>query len=407
MKNKLSLMLLLVTFLSFAQSKFESGYFIDNSGTKTECLIKNYDWKNNPTNIEIKSINKNEIITKTIEDIAEFGINDKSKFVKATVKIDKSSQNFNSLSDYSNPVYFEKTVLLKVLVEGVSNLYYYTDKDFEKFFYSVNDKIEQLVYKQYNNSEGNISTNDTFKQQLFVNFKCNNDKKSILALKYKNNDLIDYFIKTNNCISGNNKTITTFKKRKFEANFKLNLLVNNINSTFIIPTGNIRGTYETEKKYTFTFGFETELIFPYNNKNWSLIFDPSYVKNKETFKIYQPQFINPDETFYNDSFFIRLPIGIRRYFKINENNKFFANAALSFNLIDTYVYTYNPFNNSTIVYSNESFIANSLAFGIGYQYKRYTAEMKLNTKTEFYPYPIDGTKFNLNQISLKLGYKLF
>ncbi|CAM4253909.1 hypothetical protein [Flavobacterium terrigena] len=409
MKIKLSYLLFLTAFLSFAQNKFEPGYYIDNSGIKTECLIKNYDWKNNPTSIETKNTSDDKTITKTIEEIQEFGIINKSKFVKATVKVDESSPNLITLTNSPSPKFIEKTVLLKILVEGKSNLYYFESEDYDRFFYTVNNKIEQLVYKQYNNSEGNISTNDAFKQQLFVNFKCNNDQKSIIALKYNNNDLVDYFIKTNNCISGNTETKAISEKRKFETNFKVNFLLNSINSTIIIPNGNISGNYETDKRNAVSFGFEVEVLLPYNNKNWSFIFDPSYIQNKESLKIYKPQFINPDETLFNDIFTLRLPLGLRRYFKMNKISSLFANASFSINANKANIHTYNPFNNTTIVIADEMYLSSNFALGAGYQYKKYSAEIKFNTKTPYYSVLVSDKehKYSLNQISLKLGYKLF
>ena len=58
MKKIILLAGLAVTGLLQAQTKFEKGYFVDNSGQRTEVLIKNLDWKNNPTEFEFK---KNEI----------------------------------------------------------------------------------------------------------------------------------------------------------------------------------------------------------------------------------------------------------------------------------------------------------------------------------------------------------
>lgn len=410
MKNKLSLLLLLVTFLSFAQNKFEAGYYIDNSGIKTECFIKNNDWKNNPKSIEIKnSIDDNEIITKKLDEIKEFVITNKSKFIKATIKMDESSQNRNILTNDPNPIFSKRTEFLKVLVEGNSNLYYFENEDYEIFFYSLNDQIEQLVYKQYYNSEGNISTNESYKQQLFVNFKCNNDQKSIVALKYKNNDLIDYFVKTNNCISGKTESKSISEKRKFETNFKINLLLNNMNSTYVIPSGNINGNYDTDLRNTISFGFEAEIILPYRNKKWSFIFDPSYIQNKESIKTFNPQFINPEETIFNDTFTLKLPIGLRRYFNINKNNSLFTNASLCINGSKANIHSYNPFKDTTIEIADEFFYSTNLAFGVGYQYKKYSLEIKFNTKTPYYSVKVGNQehKFGLNLTSLKLGYRLF
>lgn len=392
-------MLLLVTFLSFAQNKFEQGYYIDNSGVKKECLIKNYDWKNNPKDIEIKNANLEDVsTTKNIEEIKEFGINGISKFIKATVNIDESSQNANTLTNSANPKYIEKTVLLKVLVEGKSNLYYFENEDYERFFYSVNDKIEQLVYKQYYNSDGNIVTNDLYKQQLFVNFKCNNDQKSIIALKYNNNDLIDYFIKTNNCISGKTETKAISEKRKFETNFKVNLLLNSVSQNITIPYLNINST--SEKINNFSFGFETEIILPYNNKNWSVVFDPSYITYKERITT-NFVYLNKNRSYINENniLLFRLPLGIRRYFTLNKKSKIYTNLAVSVNISN---------NNINSLYEEDGgFTSYNFVAGLGYQYKKYNVELKLNNKTLTYANPLTGKEISLNHIALKLGYRLF
>ena len=55
MKKQLLILLIFIsTFNSYAQTSFEKGYFINNEGQKTDCLIKNIDWKDNPTEIKFK-----------------------------------------------------------------------------------------------------------------------------------------------------------------------------------------------------------------------------------------------------------------------------------------------------------------------------------------------------------------
>ena len=46
----------------FAQISFEKGYFINNANQKTNCLIKNQDWKDNPTEFEYKLDENSESI---------------------------------------------------------------------------------------------------------------------------------------------------------------------------------------------------------------------------------------------------------------------------------------------------------------------------------------------------------
>lgn len=51
MKKLIIVFLIFLPILSFSQINFESGYIIRNNNIKTECLIRNVAWKNNPTNI--------------------------------------------------------------------------------------------------------------------------------------------------------------------------------------------------------------------------------------------------------------------------------------------------------------------------------------------------------------------
>lgn len=44
---------ILFGFNCFSQVTFENGYFIGENTEKTEALIKNVDWKNNPTSLII------------------------------------------------------------------------------------------------------------------------------------------------------------------------------------------------------------------------------------------------------------------------------------------------------------------------------------------------------------------
>lgn len=52
---KKRILFLLITILSlncYSQISFQKGYYIDNTNQKINCLIKNIDWKNNPTEFE-------------------------------------------------------------------------------------------------------------------------------------------------------------------------------------------------------------------------------------------------------------------------------------------------------------------------------------------------------------------
>lgn len=52
MKKLFQIFITLLTINCYSQISYEKGYYIDNSGQKTECLIKNNDWLRDPTDFK-------------------------------------------------------------------------------------------------------------------------------------------------------------------------------------------------------------------------------------------------------------------------------------------------------------------------------------------------------------------
>lgn len=397
MNKKLICILVMFCTIATAQ-KFEKGYFIDNAGNKTECYIKNLDWKNNPNSFKYKiQLIDNEISEKTISEVKEFEIDLASKFVRETVKIDQSSNNDQNLTNYLEPNFKELTVFLKILVVGKSNLYYYEDSFTERYFFSIEKRIEQLVYKRYSNESGTFA-NETFKRQLFTNFMCKKNESKISKLEYTDNSIINYFIETNECLTGvvNNKEFLS-KSRKFEKNLKINVLTNFQNVAFQIPNVNFIEEYNFGSKTNLGFGFEGEIILPYNNQNWSIIFDPSI-------SFYKNDFTNTvtNTSVKIKSSIFRLPIGIRRNFKIKNENKIFINTAFTFNFSGAKFETSKNLNG--IYFGGRA--SYGLNFGLGYEFKKFSTELKYYTKTPISGSQIASNEFNLNMIALKFGYRI-
>lgn len=185
---------------SYSQIIFENGYFIDESNNKIECLIKNVDWKNNPTEFEYKFSQNDTVHKATFKTVKEFGIYNVSKYIRAKTNIDKSSEQIDKMSSERNPNFQEELLFLKVLIEGKASLFLYIDGNLTRFFYKLNDsEIQQLVYKRYL-IDDTILENNSFKQELFLKLKCEeivlNDIKN---LRYSNRDLEKLFIKYNKC----------------------------------------------------------------------------------------------------------------------------------------------------------------------------------------------------------------
>jgi hypothetical protein len=56
--KKLFLLIILtqISLNCYSQINFEKGYFYNNENKKIECLIKNNDWLNNPTQIKYTEV---------------------------------------------------------------------------------------------------------------------------------------------------------------------------------------------------------------------------------------------------------------------------------------------------------------------------------------------------------------
>lgn len=397
MKMKKQLLFLLITILSFncySQISFEKGYYIDNSNQKTNCLIKNIDWKNNPTQFEYKLSENSESKKKTIESIKEFGINNISKYVRSIVNIDRSSEDIKKLSYDRNPIFKEEKLFLKVLIEGKANLYLLEDGNLRRFFFNKeNSAIEQLIFKSYKTPNNQIGKNNRFKNQLWNNLKCPNLKiNKVENLSYQKNDIVDFFVKYNEC---NGEKNTNYEEKQKKDLFNLSIRPGFNNSSLSVQNS-IYSSRDTDfdNEFGFRFGIEAEFIMPFNKNKWSLIIEPTY-------QYYKSEKETRNRNVKADYKSIEIPVGIRHYFFLNENSKMFVNGSFIFDFS----------NNSIVDYSIgtdlEIKTRNNFAFGIGYKYNdKYSLELRYQTSREVLSDYIAWSS-DYNTFSVIFGYSFF
>lgn len=390
--------------LLHAQIKFEKGYFVNNSGQRTEALIKNLDWKNNPTEFEFKTDeSSSEIKKETIKNIQEFGIDNEQRYIRKTVMIDGSSKQLNNLSNERKPEFTEETVFLKYVVEGKADLLYYENGNLEKFFISTNDSdVKQLIYKPYYINASAVAYNEDYKKQILDNLNCGVDLTDVNNLKYKSNDLVKVFLKYNEC---SNSTVINYNQN-YEKRDLFNLTIRpGINlSSFEISNSSF-ATSESNKfdnKIAFRIGLEAELILPFNKNKWAVFAEPTYqyYKAEKDFVVYQGQASENIRTRSIDYKSIEIPIGIRYYLFLNDKSKIFINAA----------YNVDFEMNSNIYYDFQSLkiaSASNFAFGAGYKYNdKFVVEFRTSTKRDLLQ---NNTVLNTGYrtSSIILGYTLF
>ncbi len=365
---------------AMAQISFEEGYFINNSGIKTACLINNISWQSNPTQFVYKGSENEEKRTATLETVKEFGIIGHSKYIRYDVDIDRSSEITANLSTDRNPTFHQEKLFLKVLVEGEASLLMYRDQNLRRYFYKKDSTdVEQLVYKLYTSYTKNnannmlarrkyIKKNLRYQQQLWTDLKCSNiTLKEIERINYSKSDLTKFFVKYNTCKKSTsilphetqNKDVTVYKKTNKGRFVNLSIKPRLNNASAIINKTNTNETTSIYKnENVFGVGFEAEFILPFNNNEWSI-------------------FIEPESNIKGST---RLPIGARYTANLNSNSSLYFNGSYSILLPE-------------------------IAGGIGYKYDKFIIEArygKAKGKTSYIFRRTDYTNF-----ALMVGYNFF
>jgi hypothetical protein len=398
--------LITVSILSvYAQVEFEKGYFIDESNQRIECLIRNLDWRNNPTKFDYKLSMETPVQEASIVTVREFGIVGVSKYVRNTVGIDRSSIEINSLSGKRNPEFQEEQLFLKVLVEGEASLFMYLDGNLTRFFYRTNDSVaKQLIYKQFW-ADGSIGHNNSFRQQLFDLLRCPSIlMKDIEDINYRKKDLEQFFVKLNECV---NSEYVTYEPPKSQKAFNLSVRPGVNYSNLFVENKTIPKEYDFGNQFNFRIGIEAEFGLPLNGNKWSFIIEPTYqhYKSHLTEKTVNT-FVWEKESIV-DYKSIELPMGIRYYFFLNDDSKLYANAAyiLDFSFNSTMKFSISEY--SEVYESLDYKSRRSLALGVGYKYlDKFSMEVRYNMGREIlgdYLYWNSSYK----TLSVIFGYSIF
>lgn len=403
MRKKLPLLLLFcIVFISKnqAQTNFENGYIINSKGEKTNVLIENENWKKNPETFIYKLSEDAKIKTGRLGNIRAFGIGEKLKYVKASTKIDRDIYDLQTSVNNESLILKEETLFLKVLVEGEVSLYHLEDGKLNLYFIKspLTNKIEQLVFKTYASQDDKIKYNNFFRKQLYDAFKAEKfDRSRLRNVDYKRSDLINIFESYN--LSHNEDVVVYRTNRKLEYNLyvRAGIGFNGLSATS--PSGNRDLDFGDESNLR--FGFEFEVILPFNNNKWSLFVSPTYQSYSSEGTRIIAEGLPSEREFVTTADYssIEMPIGLRHYLFLNNKSKIYLNAAavIDFALDGTI----DP-GGSEQPLEVSSFL--NFAFGIGYQYDNFGVEVltfaNRNIVNDFV-----GWNSDYSSLALHLTYK--
>ncbi len=375
MKLKLILLILMLSHINLlAQTSFEPGYFINNDGTKVTCLIKPFKWGQNPVSFQYRLSEDGRNHIGTIEKIREFGYGGDSKFVRATVNIDQSSNAIANLTYDRNPVFKQETLFLQVLVEGKASLFFSSIETTNRFYFNIDGgKIEQLIFKSYLVTPSKIGKNNRYKQQLATTLLlCDKlTEKDFESLKYKSKPLIKIMKTYNNCYQVDNNDATTAKKKsgsrknqKNKGKLGLYLRPGITFSQYYTQTKIQREDFED--KTGFRIGLELEYLFPSKKQHWAIFLEPSYRNYESEKTVLYEDFYTIQKyttiTVKKNSFDI--VAGPRYYFHISDKSSLFMEIAL---LVDTNINS-EEISSEDIGYFKDWGTELGNCFGLGYRY---------------------------------------
>ena len=395
----------LLSLQSHAQITFEKGYFVNESDQKIDCLIKNVDWRNNPSVFQYKLSEAAPVEEAKIDGIKEFGIYGYSKYVRYSVKIDISGNQIDELSHERNPVFDEETLFLKVLIEGKASLYLYQDKSITRFFYKVDTSaVTQLVYRRYLANSNKIVENNLYKQQLLTELKCQGiTVNDVTRIGYFEKDLERFFSKFNICTGSENEIFETKKRDYF--NLALKAGVNLSSLSIDNSISNLRDT-NFGSNINYRFGVEAEIILPFNKNKWAIITEPSYQyfnseKSEEYSLLVGGKLISKVD--YQS---IQIPVGLRYSIFLKSGFKIFLIVSYIMNLSNNSSITFNR-EDGSLVSSLDIKPTKNVSLGIGCTLKeKLSFEVRYQSNINLlgnYSYWFSSYK----NLSIMLGYKLF
>jgi len=396
------------TFLCIGQITFQSGYLINNNGEKIACLIKNMDWRENPTQFKYKIAEDAETQSGSIESVKEFVIHNEAKFIRAAVSIDASRQGLSELNRNRNPEFRISTLFLKVIVEGKASLASYSQGNITKFFYRTGDSTyQQLVYKRYL-TEKIVRENNYFRQQLFNDLKCADvTMNNVENLDYKLSDLKQFFIQYNQCSGGNyvDPVVNTAKQKRRLLAFSIRPGLTYQTLTIANSATTIRNT-DFGEIFSFRIGGEIELTLPYNKNKWAVLAEPCFQFFDVTA---QPTpiagfvIVPVAELKYR---LISVPIGIRYHLFFNSDSRLFVNVLYPIGISTNSKIRFER-NDGSLISDLDVGPATGIVFGVGYKYKR-----RLSAELRYESYGnLLGNYFNWTadyySISAILGVRIF
>jgi hypothetical protein len=367
MKNTLLFFLIFCIGIStYAQDKFQKGYYVDNNGKKVLALIQNENWEVSPERFNYKFFDNGKVNTLSLKDAQEFSIDNLFKFQRFEITVDMASDDANNAKTNKTPKYTQKTAFLKVLVASdQASLFEYKSEDQQRFFYRKgNGKVTLLRYNSYK---------EQLKNDLSTSCKTISDD-----FPYTKAKLGDYFYAYNTCNQSGKKQVD-FREYESHKDWAFKFKVGAGQSDFEVL--NRTGVTGQVKRTSIRIGFEMEHFLKFKNKNWSVFLEPTY--NSIT-----------DEAIAINYRSVEVPAGIRHYIKLSPKSSIFLNGGVSVDFAGGSTIGNVPLSSGVAGF-----------YGAGYRFvKTFSLEVRNYTDRRLNPTDTNVLEVTQTNFAVILGY---
>lgn len=406
MLRKLSVLLIIIPILSFAQKKSEVlGYIINHDHQKINGSFFVSDFNSFET-LEFKAENTSTFTKLKENDVIEYGSNNGVKYVKRETDIAYSTKvNFKE----ENPIFTNSTKFFNVMLEGEASLYFLAGH--EIFFYSVNNgPLKQLVNPYYTDPINNLTTYTyKFRKQLYEDVFCDYKlTESYNTLQYNRKSLLKLFTNYNSCKGTKAVIHEDYKSNK--SKIAITALVGyRLNNSKMLYTNKEVGNANSGNV---NLGVEIANIF--GKDKYELYFSTKIGK----FDAQMQHVIKEGSQFSSSmhydidlkALYLYNNVGIRYNFFSKDNYKMFFDAALGLEYLINSEVKMDQISDNVVDYKLEQELENKTGvffeFGLGLMFKnKFGAEIKYSTSREYISKTHPAYSYKIGNFGLNLRYR--
>lgn len=377
----------------YAQQNYIPGYIINTAGDTIRGYINDQNWGSNPKKVYFKEEIEGKAIKYAPATIKAFAT-EGDIYLSAIIGRSLSSKRVNKLDDYDKLNLLTDTLFLQAVVLGPKSLYYHKSLEgIENFYIKNGESLSLLEYKKYKKTIDQkeiITEVKTYLLQLKEYFKdCESIQGSLISLEYSRKQMENIFSAYyEKCSTERPES----KKIRGRLLFKYGMKAGISRTTLHFSSDLYKHLADADYKSSldYTLGISADIILARNRGKWSLNNELFYTRYKVDGMYNDHEIGNNYKVINTELGFSHLKLNTSVKYRFNmKDSDLYLNAGISHGLILQEISnrldeTYYPSGHSIegeIAIPAIKELELGRVFGIGWQKKRYSVEVRYERGT--------------------------